>query len=446
MNRSPRLYRFACWVLVFLPVLLYVIAPPDLPQPGKGYRGGDLAAVWNTLSQLAGIIALTSLALSFVLSSRFKPLERRLGGLDKMYRLHHRMGLTAFASILLHPLLFALRFLPNRWDKFLDFWGPFHRDLSVNIGVIVFWLFIVLIVLTLVRRFPYHWWKQTHRLMGLVLVGAGWHMLTVPETPGRTVAHLSNPYLYVYLVLMLAVGIAAYLYKWFWVPLFRERYRYRVDDVQRKPPSFINVRLSPLGEPIHYTPGQFAFARFEQQNMSNEQHPFTLCSPPDSEVTHLTIKVLGDFTRSLYEQLEEGAKVRLEGPYGQFSYRNGKKRQVWLAGGIGVTPFVCWLQEIYRNMEQEYEIDFYYCVHDREESLYHREMRQWAAGLPGVNFNLVCTGEEGHITADQIPMDDQEWPEVYMCGPIRFIRDLESQLRTRGLPAELIHHEEFQFR
>ena len=444
--RKVRFYHWAVWIFLFLPVFLYLSAPPELASVGGRFGGGGLIPLWSTLSQVTGLLALTALSLSFVLSSRFKPLELRLGGLDKMYRLHHRLGITAFVLIILHPLLFAIRFIPERWGHFVSFWGPFHRDLSMNIAVFAFWLFIILILLTLIRKFPYNWWKQTHRLMGLVLVGAAWHMLTIPETPGRPVAHWSNATLHYYLLIMVIAGVTAYLYKWIWIPLVREKYRYQITGINRMPSGIMTVQMNPTGKPMSYQPGQFAFARFEQNNLSDEQHPFTICSPPGIETANMTVKVLGDFTKKLYENLEEGTRVRLEGPYGQFNYREGSRRQLWLAGGIGVTPFVCWLHDMRIKKLSDIEVDFYYCVHNREETIYQSEIEKWSRELPGVRFHLVCTGEEGRLKADRIAWDENNPPEVYLCGPVQFIRDLRAQLNRRGIREGMIHYEEFEFR
>ena len=51
-----------------------------------------------------------------------------------------------------------------------------------------------------------------------------------------------------------------------------------------------------------------------------------------------SIKGLGDYTRRLPKQLFPGQMVTVEGPYGRFDFRGDCPRQLWLAGGIGITP------------------------------------------------------------------------------------------------------------
>ncbi|MCW0203854.1 MAG: hypothetical protein OJI74_18470 [Rhodanobacter thiooxydans] len=50
------------------------------------------------------------------------------------------------------------------------------------------------------------------------------------------------------------------------------------------------------------------------------------------------VKDLGDHTHRLHEQLRVEQAVRVEGPYGCFTFDDGRVHQIWIGGGIGVTP------------------------------------------------------------------------------------------------------------
>src|SRR5690606_1895637 len=90
--------------------------------------------------------------------------------------------------------------------------------------------------------------------------------------------------------------------------------------------------------------GQFAFVTFDRIEGA---HPFTIASADreNGTVTFL-IKSLGDFTRNLSQKISVGQTVNIEGPYGCFNFdrRNRKSHQIWIAGGIGITPFLAWLE------------------------------------------------------------------------------------------------------
>lgn len=69
-------------------------------------------------------------------------------------------------------------------------------------------------------------------------------------------------------------------------------------------------------------------------------HPYTIASGRWEETSRITfvVKDLGDHTHRLHEQLRVEQAVRVEGPYGCFTFDDGRVHQIWIGGGIGVTP------------------------------------------------------------------------------------------------------------
>jgi predicted ferric reductase len=53
----------------------------------------------------------------------------------------------------------------------------------------------------------------------------------------------------------------------------------------------------------------------------------------------------GDFTNRLREVVGPGMPARVSRPQGRFDREQGSERQIWIAGGIGITPFLAWLTE-----------------------------------------------------------------------------------------------------
>ncbi|WZB73187.1 FAD-binding oxidoreductase [Achromobacter xylosoxidans] len=88
--------------------------------------------------------------------------------------------------------------------------------------------------------------------------------------------------------------------------------------------------------------GQFAFVRFDRREGA---HPYTIASAPRPDgAIRFEIKALGDYTSRLPGALRVGQPVEVEGPYGCFQLdADAGAPQVWVAGGIGVTPFLAWL-------------------------------------------------------------------------------------------------------
>ena len=69
------------------------------------------------------------------------------------------------------------------------------------------------------------------------------------------------------------------------------------------------------------------------------KHPFTIASAPADNV-RITVGALGDFTSNIADLVEPGMPAVISSPKGHFDYGRGTEHQVWVAGGIGVSPML----------------------------------------------------------------------------------------------------------
>lgn len=372
-------------------------------------------------------------AVALLLSTRPRFLERFFGGLDKMYRQHREVSVVGFLLLVLHVVLVPWRLQPGG---------------GVPAGLIAFVGLLILVVLSIgprlrwTRRWVtigYRSWKRTHRFMGIFFVFSCAHMFLVDPLVLTTLVPL------VLVVAGFAVGIVSYVYNLFVARWVRPSGTYVVDGVNRLTETAVEVVLHPRRRPLRFTPGQFVFVQFRQRGL-REAHPFTVAGASPEEGLVLVIKASGDFTRRLHEQLEVGRKVRVEGAYGMLDYRRGKAEQVWIAGGIGITPFLSWLRAW---DDSERQVDFFYAVRTVDDSLFVDEIVELVADRPEIAFHLNVSSRDGTLTPKRVeeavrgPLDAKS---VYMCGPLSMIQSHERAYRDVGVGAEGIHYEEFSFR
>ena len=64
----------------------------------------DYGSITHSLGEVAGLIAMTMFALTFVLSMRLKFIENMFNGLDKVYIAHGILGGSGLVLILFHPI------------------------------------------------------------------------------------------------------------------------------------------------------------------------------------------------------------------------------------------------------------------------------------------------------------------------------------------------------
>jgi predicted ferric reductase len=179
----------------------------------------------------------------------------------------------------------------------------------------------------------------------------------------------------------------------------------------------------------------------------NESHPFTISSAPDEEVLRVTIKASGDFTRYLFDHLKTDMNAVVEGGYGMFDYKVGGQKQIWIAGGIGLTPFLSFIRDLNGNLA--HDVDFYYTVRHPEEALFLDEIKAAAERNPRLRPFIRFSATEGSLSIDHILNNsggNLKDHDIYLCGPLPMIQAFEGKFRELGVPPNRLHYEEFNFR
>jgi predicted ferric reductase len=419
------------WGVALLVIPLWLISFPDTtvrhnPNPLLVYG-----------SQVAALTGFVLFALTFVLSTRMRWIEDLFGGLDKVYHMHHTLGKAALILILAHPLMLAMRFIPEEPGRLAWYLFPVHRQFEINIGSWALWGLLVLMILTIPIRLPYDKWKISHRLMGLFFVMAVVHLYLT------TVSFTSNPALASYLTAISLAGVSSWVYKSILYGRVVNTYKYRVGEVDHLNNNVVEVRLKPDREGISYIPGQFCFFSFHSSGLTRESHPYTVCSmTKEGEITIL-VKALGDYTNRLYKHLKPGDSAHLEGPYGRFDYRNSNRKQVWIGGGVGIAPFISWANDLLGAPLTDLHIELYYCVNTESDATHIQLFEDLEKRMDGFSVHLVPADMEGFVNPGKIPSIAEK--EIFICGPKEMRKNLLPELRSLGVPVSVIHYEDFDF-
>jgi predicted ferric reductase len=446
------------------PLLLaaaYAIAPVLwLLAADLGTRFSGSFASLTSLGVLLALAGLSGFALNLVLGARLSSVERVLGGLDRMYAAHRVNGQLAFALLLGHAVLVLAARGTVSLTTALDLLRP-AAGWPVFAGVLAFSAMTVSIALTLFARLGHEVFVYVQRSFGFAFLLASYHVFTVPTTTAASTALTG------YLAVLVTLGVAAFVYRSVLGNVLVRRRRHRVTGVNRLDDAVTEIVMEPVGRALDYEAGQFVFARFRSDELGaalrpfelslerevlairageirNQFHPFSITSAPGERALRVTVKAVGDYTR-LLRRLEPGAEAVVEGPYGTFSHRNvSGRRQVWIAGGIGVTPFLSMARSL--SDEDRVEVDFYYCVEHEAEAHFLDELRELAASRDGFRVVLVPRDRDGFLTAARLAAEcDLTSSEVLICGPPAMIDSLRSQLERAGVARERIHAEEFGF-
>lgn len=380
-----------------------------------------------------GGIAFLLMTVSVVLSTRLHAAETLFGGLDRMYQVHKFCGVIAGVLVLIH--FFGVpKELPAGADPEVMTIFP-----SAPLGMAALVLLVLSLAITLNRKIPYHRWRYPHKAMGLVYFLIIGHFMTAPSI----FFERFNPS-GLFLIAAAAIGVVSYLYSIFGMNK-KTGHPFRIEAVNQLERA-TEIVLSPLGKTFNFTPGQFAFVEVQGKGW-NEPHPFTISSAPSEDNLRFTMKVLGDWTRKIREELEAGGEVIVRGPYGRFDAASAGIKQVWLAGGIGITPFLCKLRSM--APDDTREIVLVYGVREEKEALFYNELRTFEKNLP--NFKLVLLqSNKGEFAKVDIMMSKLAEPlgsyDYFLCGPRPMIDGVMKDLRKAGVGRTKLHSEAFEFR
>lgn len=390
-------------------------------------------ALWSGAGRFCGVLGLWLWVAAFILILRPKVLEQAVGGLDRLYFLHHATGIAAYALLLAHPLALAVHGMGR---EMLPGASP-----SLTLGWLALLLLMAMLAATFWLPLNYRIWRMVHGLSAPAFVLGALH--------GLGLAWPAQPLLAALTGLGLVAALTALALRYLMGTGHIASGHYQVSAVGHPGPDVVEITLHPLGAPQHWQPGQFVFAAFfdgRHYQGCGEFHPYTIASVPTEEgqIT-LMIKNLGRCTRRL-QTIEPGVPARIQGPYGSFLADYDKTRaQLWIAGGIGITPFLA----AAANLSPAAEV---------VDLVHLHRPGQTAIGADGLG--VAATRHPGlryHHWADESSLDAL-WAQltgriprlagrqVFLCGPPPLVDGLTRRLMAAGIPREDLHSEKFDLR
>ena len=157
------------------------------------------------------------------------------------------------------------------------------------------------------------------------------------------------------------------------------------------------------------------------------------------------IKGIGDYTARLPQLLHIGAPVTVEGPYGCFEFSSGKQRQIWVGGGIGITPFVARMQTLAVEPDGR-KVDLFYSTAEPDTAFIQR--LEHYAQAAGVKLHVLVSARDGRLDVERICTAVPDWAQadIWFCGPAGFGQALREGFQARGLAEKDFHQELFDMR
>jgi len=387
----------------------------------------------GALSLSAGVAALSMMGTAALLSTRFNWIESAFGGLDRMYLTHKWLAVSALILASFHLVFGADH---EAWDtaSILDISRPatrFVRQLS-------FVALMTIVILALNRKIPYSVWRWWHKLSGPLFLIIVLHWLSI-----RSPLALASP-AGIWLLVIASLGAAGAAYKLLFYRFVADHGVYRVVQTE-KGGSGLRLELAPVRRPVRFKAGQFGFIAMREDGL-REPHPFTIASGESGENVHFVIRDLGDYTHRLIQSITVGMFAELYAPHGRFQRPQAAKREVWIAGGVGISPFIAWLTDP-EATDFERVVLFYFFTPGRE--LPRADVLNELAQKRGAQFVAISDGPASDDFRKRFAAIAEEAGKnlsISFCGPHGLMRCVREAMRTNDVPEANLRFEYFDFR
>ena len=384
-------------------------------------------------AQALSLVGFVLLFYQFVLSGRSRFVEEALG-LDRLISTHRRLGIAALALILLHGVFITVFELAI---------GALSVTVGKAIGVVAAILLVITAATAILWKslgWRYEQWKKIHYANYVVLPAGLIHALMLGSTVRRS--DLMRYYL-IGLTVLFGIVVISRVARY----IAARKRPLRVTEVVPEAHDVTSIYFE--GRKPEFKPGQFMMIRLEESGRYSEEHPYTISSSPTDETLRISAKASGDFSAGLRD-VTAGARAVIEAPFGVFSYVSvPSDKLVFIAGGIGVTPFLSQLRHM-RATGASREVRMIWGNKTQQDLSFADELAAAEREVPGFSVTHVLSheeweGEHGFIDAELIRRHvDQPAAWHYMvCGPPVMMKAVFAALKTLGVPSGQVHHERF---
>jgi ferredoxin-NADP reductase len=211
--------------------------------------------------------------------------------------------------------------------------------------------------------------------------------------------------------------------------------------------------------PFTFVPGQYLDWTVPHKNTDwrGNRRTFSIASSPKQKQVHIGINSYekGSSFKAAITALTPGDTVQAGGLAGDFTLpTDASKKLVWIAGGIGITPFRSMAGYLV-DAQQKRTIDLFYIANQRDKVPYSQDFK--AASAVGIRTTLIdrpagkpgersaAMGALGGLTAELLKTTVTDYTErfYYISGSPDLVVKSKKLLAGMGVPRNHVHTDYF---
>ena len=410
-------------------------------------RQSDVSTLYAAVATFSRLCALTGTYFALVgifLVARIPWVERGVGH-DRLVTWHRKLGPWSLYLIGFHVLFIVLSSAGQDGVMLaVEMWRMLNGMAWMWPAMAGFLLMILAGITSYKKaraKMSYETWWIIHVYSYVAIAASFMHQLLNGQ---MFVGHPLNRFYWTLLYILMATAIVVFR---FGIPLVRSvRHNLVVDKVIVEGPGVTSVVMR--GRKLRGLAaegGQFFGWRFLTRGHFLMSHPYSLSAAPTEKYLRITVKDLGDHSRSV-ALLKPGTRVFVEGPYGAFTAgRATQPHIVLIGGGVGITPIRALMDEFKNGVQ----LDVIYRASASADLVLKAELDYLVAQSGGSARVHYLVGSR-----QEYPMDAKSLQalvpriadsDIYICGPEPLVDAVRKAADDLGVPKNRFHDESFSF-
>ena len=397
-----------------------------------------------SVSRLLALVGTYFAVVGMFLIARIPWVESGVGH-DRLVTWHRKLGPWSLYAIGAHVFLIVLGFAgQDSVPLYKEMWQFLTTYDWMWFALAGFVLMVMAGVTSYKKaraKMSYETWWMVHILTYAAVAASFMHQVINGQ---MFIGHPLNRAYWTGLYIAMAGSI---LYWRFWVPFYRSmKVNLKVEKVVVEGPGVVSVIMKGYHlDSLNAQGGQFFGWRFLTKGHFLMSHPYSLSAAPTEKHLRITVKDLGDHSRSL-AFLKPGTRVFVEGPYGAFTAgRSTQPHVVLVGGGVGITPIRALMDELSGGVQ----MDVIFRASREEDLVLKKEMDYIAFNSGGsirVHY-LVGPRKDHPMDARSLRMLVPQFADsdIYICGPEPLVTQVRKAAEDLGVPKNRFHDEAFAF-
>jgi ferredoxin-NADP reductase len=193
-------------------------------------------------------------------------------------------------------------------------------------------------------------------------------------------------------------------------------------------------------KPVNWEAGQYISYEIPGLPPSNDERTFTISSAPYEKHFQITTRITDSTFKQQLNNLKPGTELEADQVGGDFTWVDTNRPIIFVAGGIGVTPYHSILKQ---RAHDNKPLTATLLYANRDDNLvFKAELDKLAATHPEFGIHYVI-GEQ--LNAQKMRKLAPQLNEslIYLSGPESMVDSFEEQLSALGIPKDQLKQDWF---